>query len=245
MADDWLEQQLQPQEIGSTWSSPTVQPTTSPANWGLGGDQSQQGIGEFHIAGALNAICTLTLGLSVLSPDPTVVNPLFGFIMANLAIGNGAARYQFQMDWAHGSAISIPTGSVTVQAKQIGVINYKVSLSASLALGTRGGYIPPTFTYHVTLPAGAAAQFVLVPERARTLIIPRTQPAAIADVSIVVLRGTGGPGALVAEYSHAVASDQAIWTTGVMLPPDSYFVGVSSVIGVPLDRQEIIFGLSG
>jgi hypothetical protein len=245
MADEWLQAQLAPQEVGSTWSSPTVQPATSPANWGLGGDQSSQGVGEFHIEGALPAMCTLTLGLSILSPDPSVANPLFGFIMANLIIGNGAAGYNFSMDWAHGSAITIPTGSVTVQAKQIGTINYKVKLSASLALGTRGGYIPPTFTYHETLPAGAAAQFVLVPERARTLIVPRTQPAATADVSIVVLRGTGGAGALVGEFSHAVASDQAIWTTGVMLPPDAYFVGCSSVIGVPLDRQEVIFGLSG
>lgn len=245
MADDWLQAQLRPQEIGSTWSTPNLQPPTSDLNWGLGGDAHAVGVGEFHIEDALPGMCTLTLGLAILAPKPGVANPLFGFIVADLAIGNGASGYKFQMDWAHGSAISIPCGSVTVNAVQRGVIDYKVKLSASLALGTRGGYIPPTFSYHETLPAGAGTQYVLVPERARTLVVPRTQPAAIADVSIVVLRGTGGLGALVAQYSHAVASDSPIWTTGVLLPSDAFFVGCSSVIGVPLDRQEVIFGLSG
>jgi len=233
------------QELGSTWSTPNLPPATNPANWGLGGDGSQQMVGEYHTEDVLNAMCTLTLGLAILEPDPTVVNPLFGSLYAKLAVSCGAASYAFELDWSHGSAITLPAGKITVNARQVGAINFKVALSASLAIGTRGGYIPPTFTDHLTLPAGAAAQFVLVPQRARTLIVPRTQPAAIADVSIVVLRGTGGAGALVAQYSHAVASDSPVWTSGVILPPDAYFVGVSSVIGVPLDRQEVIFGLSG
>jgi hypothetical protein len=110
------------------------------------------------------------------------------------------------------------------------------NIEADEDAGTTVDCSPTSVSVRLTLPAGNAAQYILVPTNAISLLVPRTQSADVADVSVVIVREDH---TLAAQYSHSIASDSALWTTGVLLPVDGFTVGLSSLIGVA--NQDVVF----
>ncbi len=234
--------ELHPEEWGSTWSDFKL--------FGLGGLGNQKMVGEYHLENWPGALTTLTLGLIVGEVDSTKLTPIFGAIYADLKLGYGSASYSFSMDWAQGASIRLPAGKVTVYARQpneaFGQIDFRIMLSASLAMGTRGGSIPPTLTKYFNVPAMPNAASILVPPRARGVIVPKVFTGKPSDFNITMLRGVGALASdTVAFYSHNNASDSAIWTTGVILPGATQSLYIESANGMLTNNANAIFLLDG
>jgi hypothetical protein len=223
------------EEQGSTWSDSNL--------FGLGGPNQQRMVGEYHLDDWPRALVTLTLGLLRGEPNPLAPTPTFGPIYADIKLGYGASSYTFSMDWANGASIRVPGGTVTVYARQADVLDYRVSLTASLSMGTRGGSIPPTLTQYFAVPKLPGAQIIDVPPRARGLVVPKVFSAAPSDFQITVLRAVGLNS--IAVYNHAIASDSAIWTTGVVLPGAAAQIQIQSAIGLLPNAANAIFLLDG
>jgi hypothetical protein len=235
------------ESIGGTWSSPQG------VN-GIGASGAEIGIGEFRFPRELATIGTVTLGFR----ETFVAGAgQIGWLHAILQFGAGNAGYVVEMDWANGQSISIPLSSwtsVRVIAKQYGLLNSGVALSASFAICNRPGSVRPTHTSWLYLPAGAAgvpSQTVMdVPARAKTLFVPRRLVGAFgaAPTSDLEVRAEAlGPGAL-AIWSHQVATDEELWTVGVELPQRATTIRILTLLGTqspPDQNQPVVFGLDG
>jgi hypothetical protein len=245
----YINDYVTPEKWGSTWSTPTTEPSSDPQNWGLGGQGVVKMVGEYtlHKPALPSAMCTLYLGLirSGVNPNPPSGSPIFGPIYADVTIGYGAAAYQFSMDWAQGASISVPAGKVTVNARQGGSLDYKIQLSAGLAIGPRGVATPPSYTQYFAVPPRPGSAVIQVPNRARGLLVPKVFTGRPSDFEIWVMRGPSAASDVIAEYNHAIATDSEIWTRGVQLPGGAQQVQIFSTVGTLFNAPNAIFLLDG
>lgn len=234
-------------EIGASWSTPQ-------GEFGLGHDGSIVTIGEFSVPKTRAHIGTVTLGIT------TTANSIIGaigWLHAQIQWGAGNAQYFVEIDWANGQSISIPlayANAVTVRAIQYGAFDRGFSLNASFVLGPRAAREHCTNSTLVAIQPGAAgipsSVLINVPPRAKTLYVPRCftpifGSASPSDIQISAEHYGVGPLGI---WSHQVATDSAIWTSGVELPPFATIVRVLSLHGTPgypFPAQQVVFGIDG
>lgn len=235
-----------PETYGSTWSSYNVEPITNQLNFGLGDINVQRMVGEYTLHGP-HATARLTLGLirGIVNPNPPSGTPVFSALYCDVQIGYGTAAYVFSMDWAHGASIVVPAGKVTVYARQIGQIDYKIQLSAGVSIMPMGGRVPATFTNYFAMPAKPGAVVLDVPNRARGLIVPKVFTGAPSDFEVTILRGDSLGVDVVGFYSHLQPADSAIWTNGIIMAGAANKVQIQSAIGLLADNANAIFLLDG
>jgi hypothetical protein len=237
---------IAPETYGSTWSSAIVEPITNQINFGLGQSNVQKMVGEYTLHGP-HATARLTLGLirGIVNPNPPSGSPVFSALYCDVSVGYGSAAYQFSMDWAHGASIVIPAGKATVYARQIGQIDYKIQLSAGLSIMPTGSRIAPTFTAYFNVPAKPGARIIDIPNRARGLIVPKVFSGAPSDFEVTILRGDSIATDVIGFYSHQIAADSAIWTSGVQMAGAANKVQIQSALGLLADNANAIFLLDG
>ena len=235
-----------PETYGSTWSSLNPPDPTDPLNFGLGAINVQRMVGEYTLHGP-HATARLTLGLirGIVNPNPPSGTPVFSAIYADVQVGYGTAAYVFSMDWAHGASIVVPAGKVTINARQIGQVAYKIQLSAGLSIMPMGGRIPATFTNYFAVPAKPGAVVLDIPNRARGLIVPKVFTGAPSDFEITILRGDSLGVDVVGFYSHQQPADSAIWTNGIVMAGAANKVQIQSALGLLPDAANAIFLLDG
>ncbi len=231
MPDPW--QLLQ---SGQIWSSPN-------GTVGLGGIGAQQTLGELALEDQSVQVATLTLGVRSLNPGVAFGD---GRIYALLTFGIGTANEIALVDWTATTTISLPVGRVNVTAIQTDafghpavvdlngfapnpaqVINVPVTLTASLAAGSRSSQGFPTLSQTVNVAAGGGPTILRPPQRAKRVLVGDNRGQVASDLQVTI-----GGAFSINFFQLANPADSIIRTEGVIIPGGADVVALTSAAGV-------------